>query len=49
MYAPSVFKVHHAIALKFAAARGFGLVVACGGGRQIAARMVALRPHLSYE
>ena len=36
MYAPSAFKVHHAIALKFAAARGFGLVVACDGGRPVA-------------
>jgi len=39
MYAPSAFKVHQAIALKFAAARGFGLVVACDGGRPIASML----------
>lgn len=36
MYVPSAFKVHHAVALKFAAMRGFGLVIACEGGRPAA-------------
>jgi len=34
MYMPPAFKVQHpALALAFAAARGFGLVVSCDGGR----------------
>jgi transcriptional regulator len=36
MYAQPAFKVHHAMALAFAAARGFGLVVSCAGGRPVA-------------
>jgi transcriptional regulator len=36
MYAPSAFKIHHAVALKFAAKRGFGLVIACEGSRPVA-------------
>ena len=45
MYAPSAFKVHHAMALKFAAMRGFGLVVACEGGGPVA----SLLPFLVAE
>jgi hypothetical protein len=41
MYVPAPFKVHPAIAFAFAATRGFGTA--------IAARMVALRPHLLYS
>lgn len=37
MYAPAAFKIHPALALAFASARGFGLVVACDGGRPVAA------------
>lgn len=37
MYVPAPFKVHPAIALAFAAARGFGTVIACDGGRPVAA------------
>jgi len=36
MYTPPAFKVHPAVALAFAAARGFGLVVTCDGGRPLA-------------
>ncbi len=36
MYVPPAFKVHQAVALAFAAARGFGLIVACDGGRPVA-------------
>jgi len=36
MYTPPAFKVHPALALAFAAARGFGLVVSCDGGRPLA-------------
>ena len=37
MYTPPAFKVQHpALALAFAAARGFGLVVSCDGGRPAA-------------
>ena len=36
MYAQSAFKVHPAASLAFAAARGFGLVIACDGGRPLA-------------
>src|SRR5438105_2123568 len=100
MYVHPAFKIHHAVGLAFAAARGFGHVIASEGGRPvgallmesivaiemtvetvegsfklnqhkadadhvavvralreqdrpsahaIAARMVALRPHLAYE
>jgi transcriptional regulator len=37
MYIPAPFKVHPALALAFAGARGFGLVVTCDGGRPVAA------------
>ena len=37
MYTPPAFKIHPALALAFAAARGFGLVVACDRGRPVAA------------
>ena len=37
MYTPPAFKVHPALALAFAAARGFGLAVSCDGGRPLAA------------
>jgi len=37
MYVPAPFKVHPAVALAFAQARGFGLVIACDGGRPVAA------------
>ena len=36
MYTPSAFKLHPAVALAFAAARGFGLAVSCDGGRPLA-------------
>jgi transcriptional regulator len=36
MYVPPAFKPHPALALAFAAARGFGLVVSCDGGRPLA-------------
>jgi len=36
MYAQPAFKVHPAASLAFAAARGFGLVIACDGGRPVA-------------
>ena len=36
MYAQPLFKTHPAVSLAFAAARGFGLVVACDGGRPVA-------------
>ena len=34
---PSRFQDHHAVGLAFAAARGFGHVIACEGGRPVAA------------
>jgi transcriptional regulator len=37
VYVPSAFKVHRAVSLAFAAARGFGHVIACEGGRPVAA------------
>jgi transcriptional regulator len=37
MYVPAPFKVHPAVAFAFAAARGFGTVMACDGGRPVAA------------
>lgn len=37
MYIPVPFKVHPALALAFATARSFGLVVTCDGGRPVAA------------
>src|SRR5436305_4852624 len=39
MYVNPAFKVHPAASLAFAAARGFGLVVACDAGRPIAAHL----------
>jgi transcriptional regulator len=36
MYVPPAFKVHPATSLAFAAARGFGLVIAADGGRPMA-------------
>ncbi len=36
MYVHPAFKVHPAASLAFAAARGFGLVTACDGGRPVA-------------
>ena len=36
MYTPAAFQTHPALALAFAAARGFGLVVSCEGGRPTA-------------
>lgn len=39
MTTQSAFKVHPALALAFAAARGFGLVIAADGGRSIAAML----------
>jgi transcriptional regulator len=36
MYAIPAFKIHSAVALAFAASRGFGLIVACDGGRPVA-------------
>src|SRR5215831_17608754 len=37
MYVHPAFKVHRAVSLAFAAARGFGHVIACEGGRPVAA------------
>jgi transcriptional regulator len=37
MYVPAPFKVHPAVALAFAQARGFGPMIACDGGRPVAA------------
>jgi predicted FMN-binding regulatory protein PaiB len=37
MYVHPAFKVHRAVGLAFAAARGFGHVIACEGGRPVAA------------
>lgn len=37
MYVPPAFSVHPAVALAFAAARGFGLAIACEAGRPLAA------------
>ncbi len=37
MYVHPAFKVHRAVALAFTAARGFGHVIACEGGRPVAA------------
>ncbi len=37
MYVHPAFKVHRAVGLAFAAARGFGHVIACEGGRAVAA------------
>jgi transcriptional regulator len=39
MYVNPHFKVHPATALAFAAARGFGLVITCDGGRPVAAHL----------
>jgi transcriptional regulator len=39
MTIPSAFKVHPALALAFAGARGFGVVVACDGGHPVAATL----------
>lgn len=39
MYVHPAFKVHPATALAFAAARGFGTVIACDGGRPVAAHL----------
>ncbi|MEA2928951.1 MAG: transcriptional regulator [Hyphomicrobiales bacterium] len=39
MYVHPAFKVHPATALAFAAARGFGIVMACDGGRPVAAHL----------
>ena len=39
MYTPPAFNPHRAVSLAFAAARGFGLVVACDSGRPLAERM----------
>lgn len=39
MYVHPAFKVHPAASLAFAAARGFGLVIACDAGRPIAAHL----------
>jgi transcriptional regulator len=40
MYTPPAFKVQHpAVALAFASARGFGLVVSCDGGRPAASHL----------
>ena len=36
MYTPPAFGLHPAVALAFAAARGFGLAVSCDGGRPLA-------------
>lgn len=36
MYTPPAFTLHPAVALAFAAARGFGLAVSCAGGRPLA-------------
>jgi transcriptional regulator len=45
MYVPPPFQTDRATSLAFAAARGFGLVVACDGGRPLAS---PLPFHLSY-
>ena len=37
MYVHPAFKVHRAVGLAFAAARGFGHVIACEGSRPMAA------------
>jgi transcriptional regulator len=37
MYVPAPFKLHPAVALAFAQARGFGLMIACDGGRPVTA------------
>ena len=39
MYVHSAFKVHPAAALAFAAARGFGTVIACDAGRPVAGHL----------
>ena len=39
MYVHPAFKVHPAASLAFAAARGFGLVIACDGGRPVASHL----------
>jgi transcriptional regulator len=39
MYVHPAFKVHPAASLAFAAARGFGLVIACDGGRPVGAHL----------
>ena len=39
MYVNPAFKVHPAASLAFAAARGFGLVIACDGGRPVASHL----------
>ena len=39
MYVHPAFKVHPATSLAFAAARGFGLVIACDGGRPVASHL----------
>src|SRR6478735_11301807 len=39
MYVHPAFKVHPAAALAFAAARGFGLVIACDAGRPVASHL----------
>ena len=39
MYVHAAFKVHPATSLAFAAARGFGLVIACDGGRPVGAHL----------
>ena len=45
MYAQPLFKIHPAVALAFAAARGFGHVIACDSGRPVA----SLLPFLLIE
>ena len=39
MYVHPAFKVHPAASLAFAAARGFGLVITCDGGRPVASHL----------
>ena len=39
MYVHPAFKVHPAASLAFAAARGFGLVIACDAGRPVASHL----------
>src|SRR5436189_6347997 len=39
MYVNPAFKVHPAASLAFAAARGFGVVIACDAGRPVAAHL----------
>ena len=39
MYVHPAFKVHPAAALAFAAARGFGVVIACDAGRPVGAHL----------